>query len=166
LRGATLRGADLRGATLSGATLSGATLSDAILSDADLSGADLSGAIGLVDIDNWLAANAPNNLVYKARNLHYPSPESWVWEAGQIIFEICNPLPTDDCGCGVNFATAQWVLQNSDSSSDLWECELVGRQIVVPFNTDGKARTNKLKLVRKITRDELKVIAAQKGNDQ
>jgi hypothetical protein len=156
LRGADLRGADLRDANLSGADLRGADLSDANLSGADLRGANLSGAKGLLTAREWLKQFKHNEIgviVYKRiGSTCYPAPTGWVIEPGQFLEEVCNPLPTLNCACGVNFATREWC-EREYTKSDLWECIITWQDIadvVVPYNTDGKARCGRLMLVRKI----------------
>jgi len=154
LSGANLSGANLSGANLSRADLSGANLSDANLSDADLSRADLSRVKNLLNPVVWLAENFTADelgyIVYKAiGDTSYDPPARWKIEAGALLEEVPNPLPTVECGCGVNFATLKWVKENH-SRSKIWRCrirwlDLPG--IVVPFNTDGKARCSRLELL-------------------
>jgi hypothetical protein len=69
-----------------------------------------------------------------------------------VLTEIVNPDRCTDCGCGVNFGTRDWVAKNYPDA-DLWRCridwiDLAG--VVVPFNTDGKARCGRLTLLEKI----------------
>ena len=158
LSGANLSGANLRSANLSGANLSGADLSRANLSGADLSGADLSGA----DLSGCL--NAPSALiflsqfekddkgliVYKAvGNTTYSQPAHWVIEPGAFLTEVVNPDRGTHCGSGVNFGTRKFC-QDNYAKSTLWRCrinwlDLAG--VIVPFNTDGKARCERLELL-------------------
>ncbi len=167
LSDADLSGADLSSANLSSADLSSANLRGANLSDADLRGADLSGAnlsrANLSDAKNllnpivWLADNFDHDdqgyIVYKAiGNTTFNAPDYWTIEAGATIEEVVNPLPTIDCGCGVNFATLKWVKENHESST-IWRCRIRWEWlpgVVVPFNTDGKARCSKLELIETV----------------
>jgi hypothetical protein len=154
LSGANLSGANLSGADLRSADLSGANLRSADLSGANLSGANLSGAKNLLNPVVWLAETFVSDelgyIVYKAiGNTTYNPPKSWKIKAGSLLEEIPNPLPTCECGCGVNFATLAWVKSNH-SRVTIWRCrirwlDLPG--VVVPYNTDGKARCSRLELI-------------------
>ncbi len=156
---ADLSSADLSGANLSSANLSGANLSGANLSSANLRSADLSGAENLLNPVVWLSENFVSDdlgyVVYKAiGNTSYSPPPHWKIEAGSLLEEVPNPLPTVECGCGVNFATLKWV-KNNHGGSTIWRCrirwlDLPG--IVVPFNSDGKARCSRLELLETVTK--------------
>jgi len=158
LSGASLKGANLRGADLSDADLSGADLSDADLRRADLRGADLSGAKGILDAAEWIQESFESTtegvVVYKAfGDTFYYAPERWEISEGTNITEVCNPNRTDECGCGVNFGTLEWIQKNINSPTSVWKCliewiDLVS--VVVPYNTDGKARCERLKLIERI----------------
>ena len=168
LSGAYLSGADFSGADLSDANFSGANLRGAYLSDTNLSGAsfsganlrgaDLSGAKGILDAAEWMKENFVSTLdgviVYKAfGDTIYAAPERWEVAEGNYITEVCNPNRTDDCGCGVNFGTLEWIQENINSPTSVWKCliewiDLVS--VVVPYNTDGKARCERLKLLERI----------------
>jgi hypothetical protein len=154
LSDADLRRANLRSADLRSANLSGADLSDADLIDADLRRADLSGAKNLLNPVVWLSENFDTDelgyIVYKAiGGTPYSKPDYWNIEPGASIEEVPNPLPTVECGCGVNFATLKWIKSNQPQSG-IWCCrirwlDLPG--VVVPYNTDGKARCSRLELL-------------------
>jgi len=162
LRSADLRSANLSSANLSGADLRGANLSDANLSDANLRSADLrsanlSDAKNLLNPIKWMSENFEHDdlgfIVYKTFGAYYRQPETWVLEDGSFIEENVNPLPTNDCGCGINFATIKWI-KHDQSDPKIWRCRIrwldcVG--VVVPFNTDGKARCSRLELIEVVT---------------
>ena len=158
LSGADLSGANLSGADLSDANLSGADLSGANLSGADMSGADLSGVKGLLSAAEWMAANfekSGDGYIVNKRigNTEYVAPAHWVIEPGQYITEVPNANRTEDCGCGVNFGTKEFCEKNY-TNADWWECLLEWADLAdlcVPYNTDGKARCARLKLIRKIS---------------
>lgn len=143
LRGANLIDADLRGANLRGA---------------NLIGADLSGAKGILDAAEWIQESFESTtegvVVYKAfGDTFYYAPERWEISEGTNITEVCNPNRTDECGCGVNFGTLEWIQKNINSPTSVWKCliewiDLVS--VVVPYNTDGKARCERLKLIERI----------------
>jgi hypothetical protein len=153
LSGATLSGADLSGANLSEADLSGATLSGADLSGANLSGANLSRAKGIFDGCAWMLKNFRKTrhglIVYKSFGSNYsPTPE-WKIEPGSVISENVNPSPTEDCGCGINVATKEWVQRNYPSAT-IWRCLIRWAwlpSVVVPYNTDGKIRCGRVQLI-------------------
>ena len=162
LSGADLSGADLSGANLSGADLSGANLREADLrganlSWADLSGANLSRAKGLLVAADWLREHLEMDdlgvLVYKrVGRTQYSQPESWVIEPGSVIEEVVNPCRVNDCACGVNFGTRAWCDENY-TTADLWLCRIRWidlADVVVPYNTDGKARCGRLELVERV----------------
>jgi hypothetical protein len=157
LSGAYLDGADLDGADLDGADLDGADLDGADLSGANLRGADLSGAKNLLNPSVWLEKNfdfaADGVLVYKRIGKTYHSPpEHWKIEEGAELTEVVNQLPTVECGCGVNFGTRKWCDDNC-TDADLWQCLIPWKDLatlVVPYNTDGKARCGRLILVKKV----------------
>ena len=161
--------ADLRWADLSEANLRRANLGEADLYRADLRGADLSGAMGLLDPAEWMAGFAATDagyVVYKAVGYtSYGSPPHWTIEPGAYLTETVNPSRTDDCGCGVNFGTARFVWDNYPPAQgrNVWECLIEWRNlpgVVVPYNTDGKARCARLKLVRVVSEDELREIVS------
>ena len=159
---ADLREADLREANLRWADLSGADLSGANLRGADLSGAHLSGAQGIFDPCAWLAANCKRVRggieAYKTFGLYNQPPESWKQEPGAEISEVVNPNPTDDCGCGVNVATLDWVRRNNDEDLPIWKVLVKWEWMVgavVPYGTDGKFRVPRAKLVEVVETTEV-----------
>lgn len=153
LSGANLSDADLRYANLSDADLSGADLSDADLRCANLSGADLSGANGILSTIAYMDANFERTdegfIVYKTFNLHRNPNPKWVIEPGAVIDEVVNAHRTEECGCGVNVATLDWVKQNA-GNRNVWKLLIKWEWlsgVVVPYNTDGKIRCEKAQLI-------------------
>jgi hypothetical protein len=157
LREAYLGGANLTWTNLTRANLRGANLRGADLGEANLRGADLSGAKNLLNPSVWLEKNfdfaADGVLVYKRIGKTYHSPpEHWKIEEGAELTEVVNQLPTVECGCGVNFGTRKWCDDNC-TDADLWQCLIPWKDLatlVVPYNTDGKARCGRLILVKKV----------------
>ena len=138
------------------ANLSGANLSGANLSGANLSETDLSGATGLLSQTEFMAgfeADADGWIVYKRiGKTSYDAPGFWQMAPGEYLTEVCNANRTDDCGCGVNFATREWCDREYPAAT-LWRCHIRwqdGPGIVVPYNTDGKARCERLELLEVI----------------
>jgi hypothetical protein len=154
---ADLSRANLGGAYLSGADLGGANLGGADLGGANLGGANLSRATGLIDPCEWLEQNfeasADGIVVYKRIGpTEYPAPDTWSIKPGSVLTEVVNPLPTMSCACGVNFGTRGWC-EGHYRGAALWRCVirwgwLPG--VVVPYNTDGKARCSRLELVERV----------------
>jgi len=137
---ADLRCADMRYADLSGANLS----------VANLSVANLSGAKGLLSPYEFLkdfARTAEGIIVYKSFGEIYGN--SWSVTKGLEITEVCNPNPIDNCGCGINVASLEWCQDNC--KKEIWECVIpYGAQIVVPYSSDGKFRTERIKVIKNI----------------
>jgi len=158
LSDADLRGANLSDADLRGANLRGADLSDATLRGANLRGANLSGAKGVQTSAEFLEQFDKDELgilVYKrisAGQTTYALNTAWVIEEGSVLTENVNPTKTQECGCGVNFGTKQWC-ENNYQSADLWLCRIAWidlADVVVPYNSDGKARCARLTLLKKV----------------
>ena len=152
LSDADLSYADLSDADLSCANLSDANLSRAGLSGANLSGANLSGVKGLTSAINYLDANFEKTndgfIVYKTFGGHYSPNKEWAIENGAVLSEVVNPNRTSACGCGINVAPIEWV--RSNYKGEIWKCLirwewLAG--VVVPYNTDGKIRCERLELI-------------------
>lgn len=144
-------GADLFGASLCGANLRGANLCGANLCEADLSASE-----GLLVPSVWLAQferDETGILVYKAiGGTTYAPPSAWTIEPGSVLSEVVNPDRTCECGCGVNFGTEVFV-RKFYLESDVWLCRIPFDKlsdVVVPYNTDGKARCGYLELVENL----------------
>ncbi len=156
LSGANLRGADLRCANLRDANLRDANLSDANLSGAELINANLSGADGLLDPEYWIGQfeTTPDGVIVykKIGRTAYRCPADWEISPGAVLTEVCNPCRTVDCGSGVNFGTEAWC-RNNYNEATLWRCLIRWAWlpgVVVPYNTDGKARCARLQLLEPI----------------
>jgi len=156
LGGAYLGGAYLEGAYLEGAYLGGANLEGANLGGANLGGANLGGAKGLVNPDEWLSELDQDDkgwIVYKSFGEHHKPEPSWKVLAGAIIETPCDLDRGRGCACGVNFGTREWVRR---CSQEVWVCRIRfewRRWVVVPYMTDGKARTARLELIRMLKND-------------
>ena len=157
LHDADLHDADLRGANLRDADLNGADLNGAYLRFADLNGADLSGAKGLTDARAYLKKHFDTDdegvICYKVFGLYNDPPAHWSIAPGEVITEVCNPTRTLDCACGVNVGTREWVEKNKDPGMDIWKCRIGWMDLVatvVPYNTDGKIRCERVTLLEKL----------------
>jgi len=149
LRWANLRSVNLSWADLSGANLRWANLKNANLRWANLNDANLSGALNLLNQEEWLKENFQEVegglLVYKAFG-ETCFNQTWNVVEGEPIKEVVNPNPTTECGSGVNFATLAWIRREfKHKKVTIREMVLPPFvQVVVPYNTDGKARAAKL----------------------
>ena len=128
------------------------------LSDADLSDANLSGTKGLLDAINYLEANFERTkdgyIVYKTFGAYNAPPETWKIEKDSIIEEVCNPNRTNQCGCGINVATLDWV-EKDNLYSDRKVYKLLIRfewlpGVVVPYGTDGKIRCSRAQIIGEV----------------
>ena len=151
---ANLSGADLTEANLCNANLHDADLFGANLDSTNLNGANISGVKGLLPQKEWMNITFKKDdegyIVYKAFNAFYSNPNHWIFEPGSFITEEVNFDRCTECGCGVNFANLEWLEKNTHCSG-IWECRLLFEDLMdlcVPFNTDGKARCSRLKLMR------------------
>jgi len=107
----------------------------------------------LLSASDWMGAleRSPGGwIVYKRiGETRYSAPESWRIEPGAILAEVANPDRTCECACGVNFGTRAWCAANY-TEAVLWRCLIRwewGPGVVVPYNTDGKARCERLQLL-------------------
>ena len=157
LSSADLSSADLRYADLSSADLSYANLRSANLSSADLRYANLSYAKNLLSQTQYIKDNFKKSkngiIVYKTFGEINAPNDTWMIKPKSILEEVVSPCRTIDCACGINVGTLAWV--KSNTIKEIWQCLIrwewmVG--VVVSYNTDGKIRTEKLQLIKKIKR--------------
>ena len=137
-----------------------AALGGADLRDADLSGADLSGAENLLSAVDYVKNNfectAEGVIAYKVFGALYSFPTKWKIQPKSIITENVNANRTNDCGCGINVATLEWV-RRSHFVEDIWKVLIRWEWmcgVVVPYNTDGKIRCERVELVEMINEKE------------
>jgi len=153
LRYADLRDADLCRADLRSADLRYADLRSANLRSADLRSADLSGCKGLIDPVKWMSDNLEKTpsgyIAYKSFGSNFASPNRWTVKRNHLISEVVNPLPTSDCACGINVSTLEWQKGRTNVWRVLIKWEWLP-SVVIPYNTDGKFRCGKVKLLKEI----------------
>ena len=156
LRDADLRDADLTGANLTRADLRDADLTRADLTRADLIGANLSRVKGLLNTIEFMEAHFDRTsegwIVYKDFGYYNAPPAEWKIEAGSIINENVNACRSNDCGCGINVAPINWII-NDHNPRKVWKCLIKFEWacgIVVPYNTDGKIRCERVRLLEEI----------------
>ena len=172
LQGAYLHGAYLQGAYLQGAYLRGADLQGAYLHGADLQGADLHGAClrGVKNIPNiyktplHLLKYQPKNTklrAFKYLNGNISPYQNFEYEIGKT-YTVEN---SDDdemilCAEGINVATLDWCLRdtNCDLTKTYIEVEFCVKDLIIPYNSDGKFRIKKggkVRVVKKLTKKKL-----------
>ena len=155
LREAYLRRAYLREANLSGVDLRGADLEGVNLTWADLREANLSGVRGVLSQTDFIKANFERTtegiIVYKSFCEHYPIPNDWKIEEGQIIEENCNFTRTNAYGCGINVCTKKYAQKKLEK--EVWKLLIKWEWlcgICVPYHTDGKIRCEKAMLLERV----------------
>jgi len=179
MRGANLYGTDMRHADMRGANMRGADICNADMHHADMRGAnlcgvnmryvnmhgvdmcnvDLSAAKGLLQSINYLEANFERSergyIVYKTFGHFYKTPSEWKIEPNSIIEENVLFDRCQECGCGINVASLDWIKRNCENS-EIWKCLiewpwLVG--VCVPYHTDGKIRCERLRLLEVVKQE-------------
>ena len=150
---ADLSDANLSRADLSRADLSDADLSDANLSDANLSRADLSRAEGVLSSIDFMNEHFEKidegYIAYKTFGTFYSINPNWKIKVGEVIEENVNFDRNNECGCGINVATYNWIkTQTGDSPvykvliRNEW---LMG--VCVPYLSDGKIRCERVEIL-------------------
>jgi len=172
LQRADLRRADLQEADLQRADLQEADLQRADLQRADLQGADLQEA-DLRGVENCYPKLFRNELsilkhqpigtkliAYKYLDGDTSPYQKCKYEIGNAY--SCDFLDKDEtkvCSNGVNVATLEWCLKetNNDLTRTYIVCQYEVKEdnIIIPFNTDGKFRVDEVKVLRKLTKEEL-----------
>lgn len=122
----------------------------------DLRGTDFSQSYGInmspiAYLKEKFTTSKRGIIVYKAFGQFYQPNPGWVIKPGKIIKEAVNPDRTVDCGSGVNVGNIEWIRNNIDSNQDIWECVIRWNWlpgVVVPYNTDGKIRSERVQLLR------------------
>ena len=90
-------------------------------------------------------------IVYKSFCEHYPIPNYWKIEEGQIIEENCNFTRTNACGCGINVCTKKYAQKKLEK--EVWKLLIKWEWlcgICVPYHTDGKIRCEKAMLLERV----------------
>ena len=142
------------------ADMSNCTFIDTPLSE-NILGVNLSQSKGLLNPLSFMYENFATNedgfIVFKAfGETFYKMPAIWEIKEGLFLNEEVNYNRTEECGCGVNFATRDWIEKNFSNSFKhitVWECLLHFRDLAllcVPYKTDGKARCGRLQLIKRI----------------
>jgi uncharacterized protein YjbI with pentapeptide repeats len=165
LYGANLYRANLDGASLYGANLYGANLNGASLDGANLNSANLDGAKNINPIyinDLYSLKLMPKDTVLTfwkyLKNGKSPIQDKKIeYRVGKTYREKdFNTDETKDCGAGLNVGTLMWCLKyDCDSDIELIEVQFKVSDIVaIPYFTDGKFRVKRLRVLRKISRQQ------------
>ncbi|KKN59955.1 hypothetical protein LCGC14_0537050 [marine sediment metagenome] len=163
LRFAELREADLSSANLSFADLRFADLHSADLRSTDLSFAKLSHATFRFAKGIKINTCLLNILRYQKGKLRAFRWQT-KYEVGKTYKEAiknCDKDEGNSCGRGLNLATLEWCLQdtNFDLSKTYVEVEFDVKDIIaIPYASDGKFRVQKFRVIRKIPKEELRKI--------
>jgi len=161
LWGADLRGADLRGSYLRGA----------YLREADLRGANL-GEAENVPYKFFDSLNILRFQKGKLRAFKFLDGNQSPIQDNKITYEVGKTITLKNgdksdltlCAEGLNVATLEWCLREGNiDSHNFIEVEFYAKDILaIPFNSDGKFRVSKLKVVREIPKKELKTLLNKK----
>ena len=91
------------------------------LRDADLSNANLSNAKNLLNSADYILAHFDKSnegiIAYKTFGAHYQPNLAWEIKPGAVLEEVVNPNRTNECGCGINVGTLEWVKINCEGDS-------------------------------------------------
>ena len=152
LSNSNLSGCNMRGCNLSASDLCYCDMNNCDLSECIMSRIDLSGCDGLVSPIQYMKENfersADGYIAYKVFNASYIAPSKWEIRPGAVIEETVNANRTDDCGCGINVATLDWVDKNY--TGEVWKVLIRWEWlpgVCVPYNTDGKIRCERVELI-------------------
>ena len=147
LRGANLQEANLRGANLRGANLWGAkNLSPIYQSDLSI----LKYQKGKIKAFKFLEGDKSpmheDKITYKVGKTYLLKQDKCDFDEYVL------------CGAGLNVATLNWCLRETGCNLDKTyiEVEFTANDIIaIPYNSDGKFRVKKLKVIKKLTKKEL-----------
>jgi len=96
-------------------------------------------------------------IAYKTFGSNYAAAAHWRIEPGSVLDEVVNPNRINDCGCGINVATLDWMRQRRqetlDGTNPIWKCLIRWAWlpgVVVPYDTDGKIRASRVELVETV----------------
>lgn len=118
---------------------------------------------------NWLNAHFQRNpedtgwYAYKVFGAFFAPPRHWRIATGAVITVSRLARDTDlSCGIGIHAATVGWMLgefsdlyhfKKGNGSAPVWMIEVLEADldnIIVPLNSDGKFRTNAMRLVKEV----------------
>lgn len=142
--------------------VSGVDFTNTDITRTNFSSSDLSQSKGLLSnkdlMDKLFERDETGWIVYKRIGLteYKPNP-IWKIEENSVLEEVRLEDRRLNCGYGVNFGTLEWV-NNRYPYADIWKCHIAFSDIdsvTVPYGTDGKARTSRLKLICIVKQGEM-----------
>ena len=164
LTGICFKNSDLTKATFEGSNcshvdFSGANCIGTDFDSSNLRDANLSGVTGLLSPIEFLKNNfeclpSLGYIAYKTFNNTYKAPDTWKIGMNSILTESVNRFPTDTCGSGINVATLDWV-KKYYRDGVIWRVLIKWEWlpgVVVPYNTVGKIRCEKVMLLNRVDR--------------
>lgn len=99
-------------------------------------------------------------IVYKTFGSLYLPCKEWDISPGSIIYENCDMNRCNPCSYGINVAPIEWIKKyaltktelygEDEKVKDIWRCEILDKwlaDVCVPYDTNGKIRCNKLRLI-------------------
>jgi hypothetical protein len=157
---ANLTWTNLTWTDLTGANLKRANLTWTDLTGANLTWTDLTGTnhqfINSIDFMSAFDKTDEGYIVYKSFGENFEPPKSWKINEGSIIEELPDASVAVLCGAGINFGTKAWVKENCNKP--IWKCLIKWEWlpgVIVPYQTDGKARCYKLQLLEIVKKASL-----------
>lgn len=122
---------------------------------------DISGTTGFIKSSDFMNRHFKKDdkgyIVFKViGKTDFPPNKNWKIEEGSYIEENVDTNRFECCGCGVNFGTLAYV-RSLYPYGEVWECRIDftdAAGIIVPYNSDGKARCERLYLTRKMKPEE------------
>lgn len=151
----TLEEAKKQGANLQGAYLYGANLQDA------------KNLPNIYKTSLYILKQQPANTklrAYKYLNGDLSPYQNFSYEIGKTYtVENSNDDELELCGEGINVATLDWCLRdtNCNLTKTYIEVEFYAKDLIIPYFSDGKFRIKKggkVKVVRKLTKKELQEV--------
>lgn len=107
-------------------------------------------------LDRYFERNQSDTgyIVYKTFGSKYPPCAEWDISPGSIIYENCDMNRRNPCSYGINVAPIEWIRKyicaHAAETLDIWRCEILDKwlaDVCVPYDTNGKIRCNKLRLI-------------------
>ena len=134
---------------------------------------NFSGSKGLISSIDYLEKNFKKTeqgyITYKKFGQFYDTPNYWDIREGSILNEVINSNRFEDCGAGINVSTLNWLDEHflfaatlygfsAKEKTGIWEVLIPFEWlsgVCVPYNTDGKIRCERVKLIKELTVEEL-----------
>lgn len=88
-------------------------------------------------------------IVYKAFNCERRPRDEWEIKENSTIEDVRDESREALCSHGINFATEAWI-KRKYPGKEIWKCHIPFEDIdlvTMPYTTDGKGRTNRLKII-------------------